>query len=171
MQPAAWAAHHGGIGDRLRGIILLDALYAEVDKFADWIAGRESAIFLSAYSRSAREENLALQRRLTERGIDFATSLPTTRLAPGSVTFIAAADEVEHRDFVTKAWVDDPLKAVLAKVPGFSRSAGRRRYRAVSSARRINPCSARGATPWLADAWPGHCASRRASLRLPGSRA
>ena len=38
--PAAWAAHHGGIGDRLRGIILLDALYAEMDKFADWIEHR-----------------------------------------------------------------------------------------------------------------------------------
>ncbi len=35
--PAAWAAHHGGLGDRLRGIILLDALYAEMDKFAAWI--------------------------------------------------------------------------------------------------------------------------------------
>jgi len=31
--PAAWAVHHGGIGDRLRGVILLDALYAELDKF------------------------------------------------------------------------------------------------------------------------------------------
>src|SRR6202008_2254696 len=25
--PAAWSIHHGGIGDRLRGIILFDALY------------------------------------------------------------------------------------------------------------------------------------------------
>ena len=126
-QPAAWAANHGDIGDRLRGIILLDALYAKADKFADWIAGRESAIFLSAHSRSAREENLALQRRLTERGIDFATSLPTAHLAPGSVTFIAAADEIAHQDFVSKAWVDDPLKVVLSKVPGFSRRRAARR--------------------------------------------
>ena len=39
--PAAWSAHHGGIGDRLRGIILFDALYAEMDKFAAWIERRE----------------------------------------------------------------------------------------------------------------------------------
>jgi hypothetical protein len=120
--PAAWAAHHGGIGDRLRGIILLDALYAEVDKFAGWIARRESAFFLSAYSRSARDENLALQRLLAERGIDSATALPSSRLAPGSVTFLATAEDVEHGDFVTKAWADDPLRAVLAKVPGFPRT-------------------------------------------------
>jgi hypothetical protein len=120
-QPAAWAAHHGGIGDRLRGIILLDALYGEVDKFAGWIARRGSGIFVSAYSGSAREENLALQRRLADRDLDFASALPADRLAIGSVTFIGTADEVEHGDFVTRAWVDDPLKAVLGKVPGFSR--------------------------------------------------
>ena len=34
--PAAYAAHNGGAGDRLRGIVLLDALYAEMDKFAGW---------------------------------------------------------------------------------------------------------------------------------------
>ena len=75
--PAAWSAHHGGIGDRLRGIVLFDALYAEMDKFAAWIERRESAFFFSAFSRSARDENLALQRMLAERRIDFATALPS----------------------------------------------------------------------------------------------
>jgi hypothetical protein len=119
--PAAYAAHHGGAGDRLRGIILLDALYAEMDKFAAWIERRESAFFLSAYSRSARDENLVLQRLLSERRIDFATSLPS-RLAPGSVTFFATAEDVVHGEFITKAWVDDPLKVVLARIPGYART-------------------------------------------------
>jgi len=124
--PAAYAAHHGGARDRLRGIILFDALYAEMDKFADWIERRESAFFFSAYSRSARDENLLLQRLLTERRIDFASSLPS-RLAPGSVTFFATAEDVVHGDFVTKAWVDDPLKVVLAKIPGYPRTPPPRR--------------------------------------------
>jgi hypothetical protein len=119
--PAAWAAHHGGIGDRLRGIILFDALYAELDKFAAWIERRESAFFFSTFSRSARDENLVLQRMLGERRIDFATSLPS-RLGPGSVTFYATAEDVLHGEFVTKAWVDDPLRVVLAKIPGYSRT-------------------------------------------------
>jgi hypothetical protein len=119
--PAAWSAHHGGIGDRLRGIVLFDALYAEMDKFAAWIERRESAFFFSAFSRSARDENLALQRMLAERRIDFATALPS-RLGPGSVTFLATADEVLHGEFVTKAWVDDPLRTVLARIPGYPRT-------------------------------------------------
>jgi hypothetical protein len=119
--PAAYAAHHGGAGDRLRGIILFDALYAEMDKFAAWIERRESAFFLSAYSRSARDENMVLQRLLGERRIDFATSLPA-RLAPGSVTFYATPGDVVHGDFVTKAWVDDPLRVILAKIPAFTRA-------------------------------------------------
>lgn len=119
--PAAFAAHLGGAGDRLRGIILLDALYAEMDKLAGWIERREGAFFLSAYTRSARDENLVLQRMLSERRIDFGTSLPA-RLTPGSVTFFATADDVAHGDFLTKAWVDDPLKVVLAKIPGYPRT-------------------------------------------------
>ena len=30
---------------------------------------------------------------------------------------------VPHADFVTRAWVDDPLKTLLAKIPGFARKA------------------------------------------------
>jgi hypothetical protein len=119
--PAAWAAHHGGISDRLRGIILFDALYAELDKFTAWIERRESAWFLSAYSLSSRDENQSLQRKLTERRIDFSTSLPA-RLRPGSVTFLATPEETIHGDFVTKAWADDPLREVLARIPGYSRT-------------------------------------------------
>ena len=111
----------GHSADRLRGIILLDALYSEMDKFAAWIERRESAFFFSAYSRSARDENAGLQRMLTERGVHFATSLPA-RLAPGSVTFLATAEDVVHVEFVTKAWVDDPLRVVLAKIPGYPRT-------------------------------------------------
>ena len=36
--PAAWALHEGGTGKRVIGVVLLDALYGEVDKYADWIA-------------------------------------------------------------------------------------------------------------------------------------
>jgi len=35
------------------------------------------------------------------------------REAPGSVTFVATGD-TSHRDFVTHAWVDYPIKDLLA---------------------------------------------------------
>jgi len=119
--PAAWAMHHGGVGDRLRGVVMLDALYGEFDTYLRWIARRESAFFFSAYSRSVREENATFQKLLAERNIDFATAMPG-KLAPGSVTFVDTGEEVLHNDFVTKAWADDPLRDVLARIPGYSRT-------------------------------------------------
>jgi len=123
--PAAWSLHHGGLGDRLRGVVLLDAPYGELEKFATWIAGRGAAFFVSAYSRSAREENGALQRLLAERGVDFATSLPAV-LRPGSVSFLAAGEHLSHNDFVTRAWVEEPLRALLSAIPGYPRTLPRR---------------------------------------------
>ena len=100
----------------------MDGLYGDLDKFADWIAGHEAAFFLSAHSRSSREENADFQRILTERGIHFTTSLPA-KLTPGTVAFVGSPDEVVHRDFVSNAWVEDPLKVVLARIAGYPRTA------------------------------------------------
>jgi hypothetical protein len=120
--PAAWVLRQGGLGDRLRGVIVLDGLYGDLDKFADWITSHEAAFFLSAHSRSSREENASFQRMLTERGIHFTPSLPA-KLSPGTVAFVGSPDETEHRDFVTKAWVEDPLRTVLARIAGYPRTA------------------------------------------------
>jgi hypothetical protein len=120
---AAWVAHVGGLGDRLRGIITLDSPYGEFEKFADWIAQRESGFFFSCYSKSARDENEVLQRMLGDRGIDFARRLPGT-VRPGSVTFYATGEDVPHSDFVTQAWGADPLREVLAKLRAFQRASG-----------------------------------------------
>jgi hypothetical protein len=105
----------------VRGVVLLDALYAEEDKFADWIVQhRDRAFFVSAYSHSSREANAELKRLLSTRGVAFQESLPS-RLAPPSVTFVSAGDVV-HNDFVSHAWVRDPLTAVLARIAGYSRA-------------------------------------------------
>ncbi len=82
--PAVWSVYAGGANERVRGMILLDALFAESDKVAAWLAARPPAFFVSAYTRSAREENDALQKMLGEQKIKVQTSLPP-RLAEGSV--------------------------------------------------------------------------------------
>ena len=120
--PAVWSVYAGGANERVRGMILLDALYAETDKLAAWLAAKPPAFFVSAYTRAAREENEALQKMLVERQVKFQASLPP-RLAEGSVTFVATGDDIVHDDFVTKAWTADPVKTLLARVPGFSRTA------------------------------------------------
>jgi hypothetical protein len=120
--PAAYALAIGGLGERVQGVILLDGLFAEYDKFADWIAHHPQAFFFSAYGKAARSEHAELQRLLAERRVTYQTTMPA-RLTPGSVTLLAVPDEVKHNDFVTQSWVTDPLKVVLARVPGFARTA------------------------------------------------
>ena len=120
--PTAFILQTGHVDDRLRGVVLLDALYGQYDKFAGWLAKRPQAFFVSAFGKASRDDNTTLQRMLTERGVRFRTALPAS-LALGSVTFISSSDDVKHEDFVTEAWVNDPLKVVLRRISGFPRTA------------------------------------------------
>ena len=118
--PAAFTLLHGRADDRLRGVILLDALYGDFEKFADWIAKRPPAFFVSAFGKAARDQNAALQRMLTERGVRFQSKLAAS-LVLRSVAFINADDEVKHEDFMTEAWVKHPLRVLLRRIKGFPR--------------------------------------------------
>jgi hypothetical protein len=117
--PAAYALDVGGVNDRVFGVVLLDALYGETDKFDKWIDERGSAFFFSAYSESSRPENLALRHSLAERHVDLSLPKPL-RLTEHSVTFLATGPGIPHNDFMTEAWVRNPLTAVLSEIEGFS---------------------------------------------------
>jgi len=119
--PAAFTVHSGRVDGRLRGVVLFDAPFGEFDKFADWLAKRPSAFFVSTFGKAARDENALLQRLLTERGVRFQNTLPAN-LTRGSVSFVAGDDDIKHLDFMTEAWVKDPLKTVLRRINGFSRA-------------------------------------------------
>jgi hypothetical protein len=119
--PAAYALAIGGVNQRVHGVMLFDGLFAEIDKFADWLARRPPAFFFTAYGKAARSEHAELRRMLTDRGVGFGTTLPA-RLTPGSVTLLSVGDDVAHNDFMTRAWAADPLKAALARIPDFARS-------------------------------------------------
>lgn len=113
--PAAYSLAIGGADSRVRGVVLLDALYGEEDKFFDWIRrSRGRAFFVSAYSKSAREQNEALKARLIAASVPVQDHLPD-HLGPGVVAFIDAGDAV-HDDFVNYAWTSQPLRDVLARV-------------------------------------------------------
>ena len=114
--PAAYSLAVGGADSRVRGVILLDALYGEEDKFFDWIErSRGRAFFVSAYSKSSRDQNEALKARLIAAGVAVQDRMPE-RLGPGVVAFIDAGDVV-HDDFVNYAWTSQPLRDVLARLP------------------------------------------------------
>jgi hypothetical protein len=117
---AAYALDRGGAKHRVKGTILLDALYGDEDKYAAWMAARRrQAFLLSAYTDSTKDENAALQGLLDRRRVPYAKSMPAT-LNPGTVAFVPCGGLDMHGDFVTRAWRPDPLKAALAMIPGYA---------------------------------------------------
>ena len=113
--PAAWTIAQGGVGTRLQGVVLLDALYGHDATFRNWIAGRHSGFFVSAYANSTRRRNESFERLLSEANIPVRRLLGD-RLGPDSVVFLPTDAETSHRDFVTKAWAELPIKDVLQRV-------------------------------------------------------
>ncbi len=112
--PTLSVLDHGGVQQRIRGLVLLDALYAGFDKFADWIAENRSTFFVSAYTPHTAHHNAYLEHLLAERSIPYGSELRRSHL-PGMVTFLPAGD-ISHRDFVNHAWADYPIKDVLVRM-------------------------------------------------------
>jgi hypothetical protein len=117
---AASCAIKGGLNKRLRGVVLLDALYGELGKFASWIENDRSAFFVSAYLGSTREKNSELAEILTAREIDYTTELDRP-LHQGDIALLSGGEHVTHRSFVTEAWVDNPIEDLLRRLPGYRR--------------------------------------------------
>lgn len=113
--PAAWSLEVGGISDRVRGVVLLDAVYGELDKFASWIESHRSGFFVSSYTRYTARRDRELMSMLRQKGISVAEDMDGP-LRPGSVVFVETGDGITHRDYVTRAWTRDPLKDVLVKM-------------------------------------------------------
>ncbi len=112
--PTLSVLDRGGVNQRIRGIVLLDALYTGAEKFADWIASNRSAFFVSSYTPHTRRLNTELERLLADKSIAYGSELRPNRL-PGSVTFLPAGD-ISHRDFVTHAWADYPIRDILVRL-------------------------------------------------------
>jgi hypothetical protein len=115
---AASSLERGGLKNRVRGVVLLDALYGELDEFASWISRNRSGFFVSAFTRSTQRRNVELEHMLSERDVSVASALKPARL-DGSVTFLRANEDVRHRDFVNHAWADKPIRDVLQRLPEY----------------------------------------------------
>jgi len=123
---AAYALNRGGASHRVKGVILLDALYGDEDKFAGWAAARRRQAFLfSAYTDSTRSENAALQGLLAKRRVPVSRNLPSS-LGAGTFAFVACGGLDMHGEFVTRAWRPDPLRHALAMIPGYAKDRDRK---------------------------------------------
>ena len=115
----AYALQYGGAAHRVKGVILMDSIYGDEDKFAGWAAARRRLAFLlSAYTDSTKDSNTTLRGLLDKRRIPHADALPKT-LTPGTFAFVPCGSLDMHGDFMTRAWTPDPLKQALAMIPGY----------------------------------------------------
>jgi hypothetical protein len=106
----------GGLGRRVKGVVLLDALYGELDKFSGWIVKNRSAFFVSAYTPYTKRHDDDLARTLRDKGIPVVTEL-SGPLKPGTVAFIATRGGITHRDYVTLSWTQHPVTDMLLRLP------------------------------------------------------
>src|SRR5271154_796202 len=113
--PTAWSLEVGGISDRVRGVFLLDAVYGELDKFASWIEKHRSGFFVSSYTHYTARRDHELMSMLREKGIAVSEDMDGP-LRPGSVVFVETGEGITHRDYVTHAWTQNPVKDVLVKM-------------------------------------------------------
>jgi hypothetical protein len=113
--PTAWSLEVGGVTRRVTGVILLDAVYGELEKFASWIENNRSGFFVSSYTRYTKRRDQELMAMLREKGIAYREDMDAP-LRPGSVVFVQTPDGVTHRSYVTQAWTEHPLKDVLVKM-------------------------------------------------------
>lgn len=111
--PAAYAIRDVAGAHRVKGVVLLDAAYGELDTFADWAARERSGFFVSAYTNSTHAHNEELKRKLAAKGIAYSSN---PEQAGSGATFFYTGAEHPHRDYVTRAWVEHPIEDVLARM-------------------------------------------------------
>jgi hypothetical protein len=117
--PTLSVLDRGGVRSRVRGLVLLDALYGGIDRFADWIASNRSTFFVSSYTPHTAGHNAYLEHLLRERGVAYDSELRRNHLR-GMVAFLPAGP-ISHRDFVNRAWTDFPIKDVLVRMDDVGR--------------------------------------------------
>jgi hypothetical protein len=113
--PTAWSLEVGGLGNRVRGVFLLDAVYGELDKFASWVEKNRSGFFVSSYTHYTERHDRELMHMIRGKGIAVSESMDGP-LKPGSVVFVETPEGVTHRNYVTHAWTQNPVKEVLVKM-------------------------------------------------------
>lgn len=113
--PAASSLRDIDDAGRVRGVMLLDAAYGELNTFAHWIAKEKSGFFVSACTNSTYNQNAHLKQMLSASGVSFSSN--EDQIGRG-VTFFNTGSDFTHRDYVTQAWVKHPIRDLLARMPG-----------------------------------------------------
>jgi pimeloyl-ACP methyl ester carboxylesterase len=112
---AANILEKGGVSSRVKGVILLDALYGQEAVFAKWLRfNHRKSFFFSAYTEPARASNELVQNMLRDKHIKFEMGMPEF-LLKNSITFMQLNETTVHKDLLTQAWSNEPLADLLHK--------------------------------------------------------
>jgi hypothetical protein len=113
-KPAAFVLDRGGATARIAGVLLLDALYDEEDRYARWFtASRARSFLVSLYTESTAGHQATLMESLRRRRIAVGTQLPAA-IRPGTAAFVACGSIQRHGRFVLDGPPHDPIRMVLA---------------------------------------------------------
>jgi len=116
--PTLSVLDRGGVQQRIRGLVLMDALYAGIDRFADWIANNRSTFFVSSYTPHTARHNAELEHLLDQRSVAYDSQLRRSHMQ-GMVAFLPTGN-ISHRNFVTQAWTQDPVTDILVRMDDFA---------------------------------------------------
>ena len=112
---AACALSRGHASRRVRGVLLLDALYGNEADFANWLSReRRHAFFVSAYGADTRAANDRLAALLEVAEVPHRRVLPP-QLTAGTASFVDLGSAADHAGFANRAWTDDPITDALRR--------------------------------------------------------
>ncbi len=103
---------YGGVGERVRGVYLLDALYGDLDVFAGWVEKNlDKAFFSLLYTKGHVKKNKKrLAALLAQKGIGYEEGRPG-RLKPGQI-FLTPSKRL-HGDIPLLGPPRHPLQQML----------------------------------------------------------
>jgi len=115
--PAAFCLRDIASTNRVKGVVLLDAAYGELETYAHWAAQehKSGGFFVSSYTLSTKAHNNELKHMLASKGVPFSDD--DSKVGRG-VAFFDTGSDYTHESYVTQAWVEFPIKDVLARIPG-----------------------------------------------------
>jgi hypothetical protein len=112
---AAYVLDRGGLDERILGVLLMDALYEDVEKFHHWIrANADRGLFVNIYGQGECEDNSrALARRLNRLELLDHPNWPD-EITKGEVIFIQSPHE--HLEIPILGPPPEPLRTVLRSI-------------------------------------------------------
>lgn len=117
---AAYVLDRGGLGKRLLGTLLFDAMFEDTEKFSGWLLNNSSsAFFLHIFGKGSCEKNSQqLAKELKQAGIKTYSNWPKS-LGPSAIHFVHV--NTSHQAIPLAGPPESPISNALSAIPGFNK--------------------------------------------------